>query len=324
MKYTHISETERLELSILKSKGYSFRQIAKTMNRSHTSLSREFKENEVSGSYNAKKANHKAYVKRKYSKYQGMKVADDNEIESFVKKKMEEGWSPANIAGRFSFEKGRRILGKDAIYKYLYSAYGQPLCVHLKYKRYRRRKRKNIKVVREIIKDRVFIDQRPEIINQRIRFGDFEGDTMGRPKTASHQTLVVVRERFSRKIFAIKVPRLKYSIYGFMALLRGKNVLSLTLDNGVENIKYKLLKLLTYFCHPYHSWEKGSVEQGIGLIREYIPKKADLNCFSQRKIDAILQKINDTPMKCLGFKTPNEVYNYNQNLLSLNSHKWCT
>ena len=70
------------------------------------------------------------------------------------------------------------------------------------------------------------------------------------------------------------------------------------------------------FCNPYHSWEKGSVEQGIGLIREYIPTKADLKDFSQQKIDAILERINNTPLKCLNYKTPNEIYS--QNLLFLN------
>lgn len=268
-------------------------------------------------SYEPQKAHHKAYVKRKYSKYQGMKVVSNLEIEAYVKEKIKyEGWSPESIAGRFNFEKGMKIIGKDAIYKYLYSQYGQSLCEFLKYKRYNKKKRKNVKTVREIIKDRVFIDQRPEKINERKRFGDYEGDTMGRPKDASPETLTVMRERFSRKIFAIKVKRLKYAIRGFKKILKSKQPLSLTLDNGVENCRYKELKVDTYFCHPYHSWEKGSVEQGISLIREYIPKKADLKDFSQAKINAILQKINNTPMKCLNYKTPNEIYT--QNLLLLN------
>ena len=218
-----------------------------------------------------------------------------------------EQWSPKTIAGRLYLERGISIKA-DTIYKYLYSAYGQPLCKYLKYKRYKKKKRKNIKSKREIIKDRIFIDERPEFINHRLGFGDFEGDTMGRPRHASQQTLVVLRERLSRKIFAVKAPRLKYTIEGFKTLLKGVPIFSLTLDNGVENIRYKELNIPTYFCHPYSSWEKGSVEQGIGLIREYIPKKADLKDYSHKEIRIIIEKINNTPMECLGYLTPNEVF----------------
>lgn len=318
MKYTHFSKEERAELSILKKKGYSLRSIAGAMGKSHSSLSRELRRNKVHDSYDPKKAHHKAYVKRKYSKYQGMKVTSDPEIQNFVKEKMQvDGWSPGNIAGRFNFEKGKKILGKDAIYKYLYSARGQYLCHHLKYKRYGKRRRLGTKsILAKHIPNRISIDLRPREINERTTFGHFEADTMGRPRNASAQTLVVMRERLSRKLFGIKVKQLKYTMQGFQNIIEPLPVASITFDNGVENIRYEELAIPSYFCNPYHSWEKGSVEQGIGLIREYIPKKADLKHFSQSKIDAILDRINNTPMQCLNFQTPNEIYS--QNLLFLN------
>ena len=319
MKYTHFSKEERAELSILKKKGYSLRSIAQAMGKSHSSLSRELRRNHVRGRYDPKKAHHKAYVKRKYSKYQGMKVVSNSEIQNFVKEKMEiHGWSPENIAGRFNSEKGQKLLGKDAIYKYLYSSRGQYLCPHLKYKRYgKRRRRLNTKSIpARHIPNRISIDLRPQEINERTTFGHFEADTMGRPRSTSAQTLVVMRERLSRKLFGIKVKQLKHTIEGFQKIIEPIPVASITFDNGVENIRYQELGIPSYFCNPYHSWEKGSVEQGIGLIREYIPKKADLKYFSQEKIDAILERINNTPMKCLNYKTPNEIYS--QNLLSLN------
>ena len=319
MKYTHFSKAERLELSILKKKGYSLRSIAQSMGKSHTSLSRELRRNHVHENYDPKKAHHKAYVKRKYSKYQGMKVVSNLEIQAYVKEKMEVcGWSPGNIAGRFNFEKGKKILGKDAIYKYLYSARGQHLCHHLKYKRYdKRRRRLSTKSIQaKHIPNRISIDVRPAEINERTTFGHYEADTMGRPRNASPQTLVVMRERLSRKLFSIKVKQLKHTVEGFQKIIEALYVASITFDNGVENIRYQELGIPSYFCNPYHSWEKGSVEQGIGLIREYIPKKADLKDFSQEKIDAILERINNTPMKCLNYKTPNEIYS--QNLLFLN------
>jgi len=84
--------------------------------------------------------------------------------------------------------------------------------------------------------------------------------------------------------------------------------LSLTLDNGLENARYQELGIPTYFCHPYHSWEKGSVENAFSLIREYIPKKKNLANYSQEEIDAIVDTINNTPWKCLSFRTPKEVF----------------
>ena len=133
---------------------------------------------------------------------------------------------------------------------------------------------------------------------------------MGRPRRASTETLVLMRERMSRKILALKVPRLKYAMEGFKILLSPyQGILkSVTLDNGVENARHRELNAATYFCHPYSSWEKGSVEQGIGLVREYIPKKTDLKDYPAETIAVITDRINNTPMKCLNWLTPNEVF----------------
>ena len=107
---------------------------------------------------------------------------------------------------------------------------------------------------------------------------------------------------------AKKIPQLKQAIDGFKQLLEPISALSLTLDNGPENARYQELEVPTYFCHPYSSWEKGSVENTLGLIREYIPKKKDLSSYSDQEISAILERIRETPRKCLSFRTPKEVF----------------
>lgn len=303
--YQHFSRSERQELSILLGKGYSLREIGRAMERSHSTIVREVRREREA--YDPAKADRTALNCRRYSKYQGMKVRASPEVEAFVREKMELCWSPEQIAGVLLLEKRIRV-GKNAIYKYLYSPFGQSLCPFLYRKRYSRKKRRKKKTKHEVIKNRVFIGARPEEINQRKRFGDYEGDTMGRPKKASPHTLVVVRERRSRKLFARKVPRLKYAIAGFKELLKEHTIHSLTLDNGVENARYQELHIPTYFCDPYSSWQKGSIENGIGLIRKFIPKKADLKNFSQAQINAYIDTINNTPMKILGFKTPNQVF----------------
>ena len=229
--YHHFSKNERNEISILLKKGYSFRDIALVLEKNHSSVSREIKRGRVKGIYDPKKASHKAYAKRKYSKYQGMKVVDKPWIEVYIQEKIKVGWSPDQIAGRLKFENNNQtVISALSIYSYLYSPYGQHLCKYLKYKRYKRKRRTKPKSIREIIKNRVFIDQRPEVINNRFRFGDFEGDTMGVPR-GSNNTLVTLIERKSRFILAKKVPRLKKAMDGFKELFRSlPYVLSLTLD----------------------------------------------------------------------------------------------
>lgn len=309
MRYSHFTKNNRTELSILLKKGYSYRDIGDALGKSPSSISREVGSNNVNGVYDPDKANHKAYVKRRYSKYQGMKVWENDEIRNYVENKMREFWSPEAIAGRIEREtNGRLTIKPDTIYKYLYSNYGQHLCCYLKSHRYKPKRQRGKKLKKEFIPNRISIEERPNIINHRRRYGDYEGDTMGRPKWASLETLSVVRERKSRKLFAVKVPRPKYAVEGFEAILNPLSALSLTLDNGLENIRYERLNVSTFFCHPYSSWEKGSVEQGIGLIRKFIPKKSDLKNYTQENIDAIINIINNTPLKCLNWKTPNEIF----------------
>lgn len=192
---------------------------------------------------------------------------------------------------------------------------------YLKYKGKKRKKKAESKWG-EIIKNRVFIDQRPGIINARLRYGDFEADTMGRTREASSETLAVVRERKSRYIMARKVNRLKFAIDGFKDLLSLIPVRSVTLDNGPENSRHQELKVQTYFCDPYSSWQKGSVENGIGLIREYIPKKTDLSNYSNDYISAIIDRINNIPMKCLKYRTPKEIFE--GRYLKINNEQCCT
>lgn len=306
--YTHFKREERCEIAILLKKDYSIRDIGYALGRNPASVGREIAKNKVNGRYDPEKAQHKAYVRRKYSKYQAMKIRERPGLEAYIQEGLRRCWSPEQIAGRLRLDTNdRHTLHHTTIYKYLYSSFGQPFCRYLRYKHYRRKKRKRSKSIREIIKNRVFIDQRPVVINERARYGDFEGDTLGKPQRTP-ETLVAARERRSRCLLATKVPRLRYTIEGFRKLFSGIPVRSLTLDNGPENTRYEELGLSTYFCHPYSSWEKGSIENAFGRIREFIPKRADLARYSVEDIHAIVELINETPMKCLGYRTPKEVF----------------
>lgn len=159
------------------------------------------------------------------------------------------------------------------------------------------------------IPNRISISQRPEKINNLSEFGHLEGDTLGKPKRHPH-TLVGIVERISRKVFFNKVYRLKYSISGFNKLLNPHRKIfkSLTLDNGRENIRHQELGIKTYFCHPYSSWEKGSIENSFKRLRRFIPKGTPIENYTTKQIKHFADIMNNTPRKCLNWKTPNEVF----------------
>lgn len=319
-KYCHLKQDERFEIAILLKKGYSVRNIAGALGRNPSSVSREIMENSTNGIYDPKKAQAKSRVKRMYSKYQGMKIKENIWLEHYIHEKIKLGWSPERISGRLRIEK-RTYISHKSIYKYIHgNPFGWPLIQYLKYqgKEWKRRKSKKWG---EIIKNRTFIDQRPDIINSRMRYGDFEADTMGRSKDSSAQTLVVARERKSRYVLAKKVKRLSDAMDGFEEILSPLPVKSITFDNGPENARYEELGKESYFCHPYSSCEKGSVENVIGVIREYIPKKTDLAWYSDDYIAAIIDRINNIPMKCLKFRTPRELFE--GRYLQLNKERCC-
>lgn len=304
-KYKHFTKNDRNELSILLKKGYSLRDIAKVLLKNPSSISREVKDNSVNGVYNPDKAQHKAYVKRKYSKYQGMKIRNNSWIEENIREKFKVGWTPEEMAGRLKYENNNQtVISFKAIYEYLETPFGESFKKYLASKTWRRRKPREVK---QIIKNRVFIDKRSEIINLRKRYGDLEGDTLGVPKT-SQATLAGLVDRKSLYFLVKKISRLKEAILAFKELLNQFNPLSLTLDNGVENARYDILNVPTYFCHPYSAWEKPLIENSFQRLRRYIPKKAKLSDYSEQEISDIIDKMNNTPRKCLGFKTPREVF----------------
>lgn len=312
MRYAHFSKSERLELSILLKKGYSLRAIASALKRNHSSVIRELRRNRVRGRYDPHRAQHKAYVKRKYSKYQGMKVREDSWMEQYIQDRLQRYWSPDEIAGRLRFVYGRNIITAKGIYKWLYSQYGQRWCRYLASSRYRPKRRKESKKnKKEIIPNRVSIEQRPRIVSIRKRCGDFEGDTLGVPRTST-ATVAALLDRKSRYLLAKKICRLRYAMDGFKELSTPFSVYSCTLDNGVENARHQELGIPTYFCHPYSSWEKGSVENAFLRLRRFIPKKARIDEYSQEDIMSICDTMNNTPRKCLGYRTPKEVFQQEQ------------
>jgi len=311
MSYQHFKQSDREEISILLKKGYSQREIAGAIRKDHSSVSREVKNNCVRGVYCPRRAQAKARRKRKGSKYQGMKITNNPDLEIKVAIGLMAGWSPEEAAGRIAYlNHGQAVISAKSIYKFCYSARGQYLCQYLPHRRYHPQRRRGSKTAKTLILNRVSIDLRPAIVASQKRFGDFEGDTLGRPKQEK-ETLVGAVERKSLYLLGCKVPRLKYSMDGLKQSLspHQKIVKSMTLDNGVENARHKELNIKTYFCHPYSAWEKPIIENTFGRLRRFIPKRASLTNYSQEQISAIIEMMNNTPRKKLGYRTPKEVFN---------------
>lgn len=300
-----------MELSILLKKGYSYRQIGSVIGKSASAISREISENSSDGIYDPVNAEHQANNRRRRSKYQGMKIFSNTNLEIQIAVGLMAGWSPEEAAGRMQYlNGGGPVISAKSIYKFCYSARGQYLCKYLPQRRYRPRKRGAAKPAKILIPDRVSIDLRPLAVAEQKRFGDFEGDTLGRPKH-ENETLVGAVERKSLYFVGRKVARLKYSMDGLKNVLRPhqKIVKSMTLDNGVENVRHEQLNIKTYFCDPYSSWQKPIIENTFGRLRRFIPKRASLANYSQEQIFAMIEMMNNTPRKKLGFQTPKEVFN---------------
>lgn len=315
--YKHINGVERKEIALLLEKGYSIRDVARTQGRSPSSISEEISKNSVKGRYDPEKADRKARTRRKQSKYQGMKVRENELLSKYVTEKIKEDWSPEEIAGRIKkIDHHIPYASRGAIYKYISSAWG---CALEKYLRYQRGGRKRSEQKASKLEDRTFIDKRPKIIEKRRRFGDWEGDFIVSGKSGKG-ALLVLHERKSRYVLIKRILDLTIeNVHRYIFELTGGVIMNtLTLDNDIVFKKHKELSALlgvnVYFCHPYHSWEKGGVENSNKLIRQYVPKRSDISAYSDEYVQIIQDKLNNRPRKCLAYKTPLEVMRENNQL----------
>jgi len=315
--YAHLSQKERDRLEAMLSSGHKQKEVALVLGRNPATISREIRRNRKrlkrktkrQGKYKSALAQSKAVYRRKNASYQGMKIENSPKLKKYIVPRLEQDWSPDEIAGRLEKEKRGFRASKNLIYRWLYSSRGQRYCPLLYSKRYRPKKRRG-KAKKPLIPNRTGIEKRPELIGKKQRFGDFEGDTIvSAKKTASKVSLAVVVERKSRYIGIRRISSLKPSLFvsAVKEMKKGVRMKSLTLDNGIENRNHQDLKIDTFFCDPYSSWQKGAVENGNRMIRRYIPKGSDIGDYSEKEIREIGKRINKKPRKILGYKTAHEV-----------------
>ena len=320
-QYRQITKDERLEIGILLGRGYSDAEIGEVLGRHRSTIYRERTSNAVKGSYQPAKAQHKAYVRRKYAKYQGMRIVEDMKLREYIETKLlVDDWSPEQIAGRLAHEAGLTQVSAPTIYTYLRSPYGRQLEYQLglvKKKRQKSRQKWQRKVT--ALEDRIFIDQRPEAVDDRQQFGHWEADFIVSGKQYGNTSLLVLHERTSRytliaKVTARTIAQVEDIFIETLPLIGSFE--SLTLDNDIAFRRHdelsQLIQAPVFFCQPYHSWEKGGVENANKLIRRYIPKGCDIAAYSDREIWDIQHKINAKPRKVLEFQTAKEVFEKHQ------------
>src|SRR5512136_2085489 len=314
--YRQLNPNERDILAILKSKGKSLREIASVLKRSPSTLSRELKRNAppiYTGYYLSHKAQDRA-ERRKRQSHQRQRLKNDF-IRQYVEKRLPLEWSPELIAGRLAIDHPGLSISHEAIYQWVYQDATHLILSLVRAHRKRKHRGYSRKHKTSHIPERISIRERPQAVLKRHDIGHWETDTISCSK--SYQAVQVTVERKARYS---KVAKLKTKSARAMSIALTRRLshyptelrLSITYDNGPENAEHmrtnKILGTSSYFCEPFHSYERGTVENTIGLVRRFLPKKTNLANISQNHLTKIEYWLNKRPRKCLGYKTPAEVF----------------
>jgi IS30 family transposase len=329
-KYVHLSLLERERLFGLLKQGKSLRNIGKILGRSHTSLAREIKRNSKYGrAYIPCKA--QARYERVAKRQRRRCPLKNPGVYLYVRENLRKGFSPEAIAGRLPLDVIGESITPETIYQYIYETGKRKKQFTSRLTRsHSKRKKHTGRSVQKTprIPFAKSIDSRPEKINTRQKIGHWETDLMEGSR-GTGKALSVMVERKSRyvtlEIVNNKTAKEKdRSVADALNVFPRRLVRSITIDNGSENTGCDTWGLPVYRCNPYHSWEKGSVENVIGRIRRYIPKGTDLTGYSNNDIKRLENLLNNTPRKCLNFLTPKESLLQFLNYKSTYKPKWCT
>src|SRR6187402_343856 len=319
--YQHLALSERIELYRLHKEGHSMRAIATVLGRSASTISRELRRNSAptkswSGGYEPARAQSVSERRRHWEAR--FKLARDTTLRAYVHGRLRAGWSPAEIAGQLKAAAGHCVIAHESIYRFVYHRSAQKDYWHrLLPRRKSRRGRlgKRGGSAASAIKFRRSISERAVDVTDRATPGHWEADFMLFARYG--QGLLIAHERQSRYTIIDHPPdrkaeRTAKRLVKLLEPLPPPLRKTLTIDNGTEfALHYRLteqLALQTYFCDFHSPWQKGGVENAIGRLRRWLPRKINLESLSRRQLVKIIQTYNDTPRKCLDFKTPDEAF----------------
>lgn len=310
-KYKQLTYEQRCQISALKKRGDSQRTIANLIGVSQSTVSRELTRNAGERGYRHKQAQSKA-VQRRSEAAKPTKMTPP--MVELIESKLCLDWSPEQISGWLLESKGE-LVSFETIYLHVWAdkKAGGDLYTHLRHQGKKYNKRRHGKSSRGQIKNRVSIDDRPEIVDDRSRVGDWEIDTViGKGHSGA---LVTIVERFTKLTVSaqVKSKTAEDVAEATIALLTPFKAVvhTITADNGKEFAYHeKISEALSadvYFSHPYSSWERGLNENTNGLLRQYFPKQTDLKQVSEEAVNNAVKKLNTRPRKSLDYKTPAQV-----------------
>jgi len=315
--YDQLSLEERCEIARRREAGCSIRKIAESLGRSPSSVARELKRNGAAGgAYRPAYAGQLAKARR----WRGSRLERNAELQAQVLEALRLGWSPEQVAGRLAREAGAKIISYETIYRFIYAQIRRTndfawrrYLPRAKFRRGWRGRRGGSPALH--IKDRIELSQRPSAAADRRQAGHWEADLIA--FAAYGHNLLAAHERTSRLI-AIKRAPTKHAdpvaktLRAWLRPLPPALRRSMTFDNGTEFASHHKLRqplgLATFFCEPHSPWQKGGVENAIGRLRRYLPRRTNLDSLSPAQIQAIARRYNNTPRRCLDYQTPSEVF----------------
>ncbi len=317
-QYKHLTEQDRIFLSIMVQKRYSAIKIAQILKVNPSTIYREIKRN--SAHHRASGISHYlpiiAQRKALERKKRGLRLEKDATLRQYVNAKLKVGWSPEQIECRLKRDnEGRCLISHESIYRYVYSDKARRCLLH-KHLRRRHQHRTKPSERKKRFPEGLLIDSRPGYINDRSEFGHWECDLMLFRKGIK-TNLITLRERKSRFLIAIRnenkeAPGTALALISTVTKIK-KYVKSITFDQGSEFMRYDWIKATlgadVYFCHPGSPYQKGSVENVNGVIRVDLPRTYDADSLKQKDLNKLSKSINNRPLKCLDYQTPAEIFN---------------
>ena len=312
MSYYQLTENERYQIYVMKKAGHRQNEIADLLGRSPSTISRELRRNQGLRGYRPKQAQRFA-VSRRQEAHKAIKVTD--EVWGWIVQLIEQELSPQQVIAYLDRHKNVS-LHHETVYQRIYAdkAQGGELYKHLRIASKPYRKRYGHYDRRGRIKNRVDIDDRPTVVEQRTRIGDWEGDTvMGKGRKSALLTMVERKTLYTIivRLTGKRADLLAEAAISHMADIQSK-VETITFDNGLEFADHatiaKGLGADIYFAHPYASWERGINENTNGLIRQYFPKGTDFNQVTDEQVQWVMDRLNNRPRKTRGCKSPNELF----------------
>ncbi len=315
-RYAQLSLEDRCEIARLQAQGCSIRQIAAAVDRASSTVARELKRNR------GRKVGYKpayAHDQARARRWTGSRLDRVPELRDKVLSALSQGWSPEQVSGRLALETGAPVISHETIYRFIHAQIARTKDYDWRLYLPRGKSKRGFRGRKggspaSFIDGRIAIAERPTAAEDRKTPGHWEADLMLFAKYG--QAILTMHERCSRIILATRPPnkqaagvarRMRSLFKPMPAALRQ----TITFDNGTEFASHKKLHALpmrTFFCDPHAPWQKGGIENAIGRMRRFLPRKTDLATLDDSRFCALVRAYNQTPRKCLGYQTPAEVF----------------